>query len=33
VNVTLGSQPDEAATTSPGGGSRTPFGNPFGGGN
>jgi putative serine protease PepD len=41
VNVTLGSQPDQAATTSPsnGGGSRTPFGgqnpfgNPFGGGN
>jgi putative serine protease PepD len=40
VNVTLGSQPDEAATTSPSsGGSRTPFGgqnpfgNPFGGGN
>jgi putative serine protease PepD len=40
VTVTLGSQPDQAATTSPsGGGSRTPFGgqnpfgNPFGGGN
>jgi putative serine protease PepD len=41
VNVTLGSQPDQAATTSPssGGGGRTPFGgespfgNPFGGGN
>jgi putative serine protease PepD len=40
LNVTLGSQPDQAATTSPsGGGSRTPFGgqspfgNPFGGGN
>jgi putative serine protease PepD len=35
VNVTLGSQPDESATTSPGGGSRTPFGgqSPFGGGN
>jgi len=42
VNVTLGSQPDEAATTSPsnGGGSgrtpfggQNPFGNPFGGGN
>jgi putative serine protease PepD len=26
VNVTLGSQPDEAATTSPSGSSRTPFG-------
>lgn len=41
VNVTLGSQPDQAATTSPseGGSNRTPFGgqspfgNPFGGGN
>jgi putative serine protease PepD len=39
VNVTLGSQPDQAATTSPSGGNRTPFGgqnpfgNPFGGGN
>jgi putative serine protease PepD len=35
VTVTLGSQPDEAATTSSGGSSRTPFGgqNPFGGGN
>ncbi|MHA6621518.1 S1C family serine protease [Pseudonocardia sp. DLS-67] len=38
VNVTLGSQPDEAATTSPseggGGGGNSPFGgqNPFGGG-
>jgi len=39
VEVTLGSQPDQSATTSPRGGSRTPFGgqspfgNPFGGGN
>lgn len=42
VQVTLGSQPDQAATTSPSEGNRTPFGggqnpfggvNPFGGGN
>jgi putative serine protease PepD len=39
VNVTLGSQPDQAATTSPGSrnripfGGQSPFGNPFGGGN
>jgi putative serine protease PepD len=38
VNVTLGSQPDQAATTSPSGGGtpfggQNPFGNPFGGGN
>src|SRR5690606_41372248 len=38
VEVTLGSQPDQSATTSPRGGRRTPlggqspFGNPFGGG-
>jgi putative serine protease PepD len=38
VNVTLGSQPDQSATTSPSGGNRVPFGgqnpfgNPFGGG-
>lgn len=35
VQVTLGSQPDKAASTSTGGESQTPFGNgsPFGGGN